>query len=274
MNKKRNPFLVVLLSLACPGLGHVYLAEFRKGATYNVTILLLSLGAFLCFRHTFYGGLVFVVFVLVVYIKCIINAFRLGRRPEGIILKPYNQWYIYLLLYICLNCITQVIPYGAGVQPFKFTSTSMEPTIQQGDLVMTDAAYYRHHKLSRGDLVAFTLPDSVYTPDVDDSKIVIVKRIIGLPGEKVEVEGPSVLINDVALEESYSIWRFGGVRDFGPEVVPPGKVFLLGDNRDQSRDSRYWPDHFLPVNRLKGRLLYIYWTWHWDRIKRIGQKIQ
>jgi signal peptidase I len=111
-----------------------------------------------------------------------------------------------------------------------------------------------------GDVVVFTLPD--------DPNTNIIKRVVGLPGDKVEVQGMKLLINDAIYDKDaeHAQWIFGGKKDFGPVIVPENKVLLLGDNRDQSKDSRYWvdangnPDPFLDVSRIKGRAFVIYWN--------------
>jgi signal peptidase I len=101
-----------------------------------------------------------------------------------------------------------------------------------------------------------------------------IKRVIGLPGETVEIKDKTVFINGQPLVEPYAHFlepplhrddpeyglRSEGTRDnWGPEVVPPGQLFVLGDNRDNSRDSRFW--HFLPRDQVKGRALLVYWSY-------------
>jgi len=161
------------------------------------------------------------------------------------------------------------------VEAFKIPSASMEPTLQIGDQILVNKLSYGLHLLffqkqsvwmwsipDRGDIVVFTLPDEPDTSDTDESDTNLIKRIIGLPGDRVEVRGTNVYINGslYAPDERYAVWQNGGTKDFGPMVVPPGRVFLLGDNRDYSKDARFWKDHFLPVERLKGRAFMIYWN--------------
>jgi signal peptidase I len=126
----------------------------------------------------------------------------------------------------------------------------------------------------RGDVVVFTRPDEVRTPNEDESAIHIIKRVVGLAGDTVEVSGAQVLINGEPLQEDYSQWIEGGSFEgnFGPVVVPTGKILLLGDNRDQSRDSRFWEDPFLDVGRVKGRAVIVFWSW--DSLARIGNVIR
>lgn len=160
------------------------------------------------------------------------------------------------------------------VEAFKIPSSSMEPTLVQGDHILVNKLSYGlqvpllneslfvYAKPSRGDVVVFTLPDDAATPEVDESETNIIKRVIGLQGDTVEVRGPFIYINGEIFDEQHyqHQWVFGGAHNFGPVTIPPGRVLLLGDNRDQSRDSRFWPDPFVELERIKGRAFVIYWN--------------
>ena len=178
--------------------------------------------------------------------------------------------------------IAAIILRASVVEAFKIPSGSMIPTLHIGDHILVSKFSYgirlpfvtytalQYSQPKRGDIVVFTRPDDPSTLE-DESAINIIKRVIGLPGETVEVRDTRVFINNEILDEPYARWQEGGLREgnFGPEVVPPGKVFLLGDNRDHSKDSRFWSDPFLDVGRIKGRALIIYWSW--DSMSRIGK---
>lgn len=174
---------------------------------------------------------------------------------------------------------------GSVVEAFKIPSGSMIPTLMIGDhLLVSKFSYglrlpfiaktlYRFGLPKRGDIVVFTRPDEPNTSE-DEGSINIIKRVIGLPGDTVEVRGTRVLINNVPLTEQYARWEEGGISDgnFGPEVVPADHVFLMGDNRDHSRDSRFWSYPYLESNRIKGRALIIYWSW--ESPFRIGKLVR
>lgn len=167
------------------------------------------------------------------------------------------------------------------VEPFKIPSGSMIPTLQIGDFILVLKFWYglrlplvtdsvtTWDSPKRGDVVVFTRPDDPNTPDEDDSDIHIIKRVVGLPGEQVEVRGAQVLINGQPLEESYAQWTEGGKFEgnFGPRTVPAGHIWLLGDNRDNSKDSRFWTEPFLDEKRVKGKAVIVFWSW--DSLKRI-----
>ena len=160
------------------------------------------------------------------------------------------------------------------VEAFKIPSSSMVPTLEIGDHILVNKLSYglrmplmkktlwQYATPDRGDIVVFTLPDDPATPDIDESQTNIIKRVMGLPGDSIEVRGMSVLINGQLYgeDERYARWLLGGRKDFGPVTVPAEHVLMLGDNRDYSKDSRFWNDPFLEISRIKGRAFIIYWN--------------
>ncbi len=160
------------------------------------------------------------------------------------------------------------------VQAFKIPTGSMEPNLLIGDHLLVnkfvfaptvsavEQALLPVRPVRRGDIVVFKYPED---PERD-----FIKRVIGLPGETVELKQHRILINGQAVDEPYAHYMTRGsgglsestsddVREnYGPVVVPAGSVFAMGDNRDNSQDSRYWG--FLPVQHIKGRALMIYWS--------------
>ena len=150
-------------------------------------------------------------------------------------------------------------------------SGSMEPTLQIGDQMLVNAMAYgvklpiigttliETSQPQRGDIVVFANPDG-HGPDY-------VKRIIGLPGETVSVGGQQVIINGKALDDHWAhIDRTSPAarRSFGPVTVPAGHYFMMGDNRTNSYDSRYWNNGeggFVPIEDIRGKVVMILWTW-------------
>ncbi len=175
---------------------------------------------------------------------------------------------------------------GTAIQAFKIPSGSMKPTLMIGDhILVTKFNYgfrlpfvnptiwqYAHPK--RGDVVVFTRPDDLETL-MNEDKTHFIKRVIGVPGDIVEVKGTKVFVNNKQLDEKgYEVWwEDGGRSNFGPKTVPEGKLFLMGDNRDRSKDSRYWfPYHFLDIKRVQGKALIVYWSF--DSLSRIFNLIK
>jgi signal peptidase I len=159
------------------------------------------------------------------------------------------------------------------VQAFKIPTGSMEPNLLVGDHLLVnkfvfspaatglERALLPVREVQRGDVVVFKYPED---PERD-----FIKRIVGLPGETIEVRGTEVLINGTAIPQPFAHFLLahdpgtplgeGDPRErYGPVTVPAGHYFAMGDNRDNSQDSRYWG--FLPAHFVKGRALMIYWS--------------
>jgi signal peptidase I len=118
------------------------------------------------------------------------------------------------------------------VQAFYIPSSSMEPTLNVGDRVIVNKLSYDLHDVNRGDLIVFERPDGA-EGDIKD----LIKRVIGLPGETVEIRNGTVIVDGRVLDEPY-LADDEILADFAPVQVPEGHVFVMGDNRDDSRDSR------------------------------------
>jgi len=155
--------------------------------------------------------------------------------------------------------------------PFKIPSSSMVPTIQVGDHIFATMFSYGlpvpftdiklfPQPVQRGDIVIFPYPKD---PSVD-----YIKRVVGLPGDTVEVQGKTVLINGKPLDEPYAYYepareglfgvRCDGLAFCGPLTVPAGHIFVMGDNRLDSADSRVWG--FVDESTIKGKGRIIYWS--------------
>jgi signal peptidase I len=135
---------------------------------------------------------------------------------------------------------------------------SMIPTIKIGERVLVDKVYYKIDDIERKDIIVFkptpTLLKEKYTDD-------FIKRVIGKPGDTIQIEGGKVYINDEPLREDYI--KEEPNEDFGPFTVPPNSVFVMGDNRNNSYDSRKWG--VVPMSYIKGRAILRFWP-----IDRIG----
>jgi signal peptidase I len=139
------------------------------------------------------------------------------------------------------------------VQAFYIPSGSMEPTLRTGDRILVGKFTYRVWDIHRGDIIVFRYP---LNPNKD-----FVKRVVGLAGERIEMKDGLVSINGRPLSEVYPTALPGGDRacssNYGPEVVPAASVFVLGDNRCNSEDSRFFG--FVPTKNIIGRALAVYW---------------
>jgi signal peptidase I len=138
-------------------------------------------------------------------------------------------------------------------QAFYIPSGSMEPTLRPGDRVLVNKLSYDLHAIHRGDIVVFKRPPSeANDPTIKD----LIKRVIGLPGETISGSGGQVSINGKVLKESY-LPRGTSTADFPPTPVPKDQYFVMGDNRGNSKDSRYIGS--IPGNLIVGRAFVRVW---------------
>ena len=128
---------------------------------------------------------------------------------------------------------------------------SMETTVMSGDRVMGSRLYYLSHDPERGDIVIFRWPDN--------EKIYYVKRLIGMPGETVEIKGGQVYIDGEPLDEPYIREPMNPNAPDMRFEVPEGSYFMLGDNRNYSRDSRYWNNPFVKKEKFIAKVLFRYY---------------
>jgi signal peptidase I len=181
------------------------------------------------------------------------------------------------------------------VQAFKIPSSSMEPTLQVGDHILvskfiygiripfTQTKLFQYKTPKRGDVIVFVYPK--------DASKDFIKRVIGVGGDRVNIEGEEIYINGEKIEDPWGFydpkneWRrtLGPVSPFEHVVVPKDHLFVLGDNRDNSQDSRVWG--FVHVREVKGKAFIIYFSgpsflhiflpWIWDEIRwgRFGKLI-
>ena len=180
------------------------------------------------------------------------------------------------------------------IQAFKIPSGSMKPTLLIGDHILvnkfiygikipfTDRYILKITKPKRGDVVVFKWPR--------DERKDFIKRVIGIEGDKIEIKDDILYVNDEKIKTEY----IGKYRDenitmankymellgksnhyildeymkhenYRPVIIPENSIFVMGDNRDNSHDSRYW--RFVSLNKLKGKAIIIYWSWpHWRRV--------
>jgi signal peptidase I len=160
------------------------------------------------------------------------------------------------------------------VQAFKIPSGSMLPTLQIGDHLLVNKFIYGvknpftenillpFEKPHHGDVVVFRFPQ--------DRSVDYIKRVVGVSGDTIVIKNKKVLVNDRPVEEihaqytsTYVMPATEGPRDnFGPIKVPEGKIFVMGDNRDNSYDSRFWG--FVDQRDVLGKASIIYWSWNID----------
>lgn len=141
------------------------------------------------------------------------------------------------------------------VQSFKIPSGSMQPTLIEGDRVLVNRLSYRLHDVNRGDVIVFSRPDSAAAGPGEPEDLI--KRVIALPGETIEAREGEVYIDGKALDEPYLVEGTKTLNLDEPVKVPEGEVFVMGDNRGNSSDSRFIGT--IPEDSVIGRAFAIIW---------------
>lgn len=266
MTKKRSPTWAALLSLIMPGLGHVYAGDFKKGLSligveYGVIIIAGVFGVL----STFYGIASLIVVAIGFYVFVVISSVRLALKNKEYQLQSYNRWYWYLAIFISVSVIVNVLFSSRGdilgYETYRIPAKSMEPTLQVGDFITVNT---RYQQPKVGDIIVFLYPK--------DRSIPYVKRVAAVGNDTVSIHDGIVYRNDKP-ENLLFVPESRRLRDFSISMderhVPEKELFLLGDWRDNSNDSRFWGT--VPVTDVIGKVTYI---WFSKDANRIGKAVE
>ena len=208
-----------------------------------------------------------------------------GKRGKSVIRENIEAILIALLIAIVVRTF--------AVQAFKIPSGSMLETLQIGDHILVNKIVYGTpidipftdinlfwmpglYKPQRNDIIVFKYPE--------DPKRDFIKRAVAVGGDVVEVKDKVLYVNGQQVSEPFAVRKDDMVRprsmdkrdNVGPFAIPQGKVFVMGDNRDQSYDSRFWGP--VDLKQIKGKAVIIYWSWDtskkWNHLNRIGRLVK
>jgi len=179
----------------------------------------------------------------------------------------YDKWYILisiLIFSIIASACSDYLSDPSRFKAYRLPAKSMVPTLLPGERILVDRQYYEDHKPERGEIIVFEYPK--------DPKKDWLKRIIAIEKDVVKGEKGKVYLNGKLLKEPYVQHTRNEVIEvmdnFGPFTVPAGTLFVMGDNRDGSLDSRHFG--VVSAEKVKGRVAYIYWS---QELGRIGTKV-
>jgi signal peptidase I len=269
--------IAFLLCLILPGAGHFLLGHFQRGTIWAVGVAGIRLGLLFALPI----GLLPLVFAFTVKI---IGPFASAFDAVALTVRQ-PRWVIVLVGWGALaagglGSAALVAVYTTHhAQTFTIPSGNMMDTLLIGDYIAVDMSIYRRTDPQRGDVIVFRYPQ--------DERRTFIKRIVGMPGDVISVRDRRVVRNGKRLNEPYvhrveaalddardtTVCRYAYGCD--PITVPPDSYFVMGDNRDNSQDSRHWG--FVKRESILGKPFAIYWSWdtdrHWLRTWRLGLPI-
>lgn len=287
---KRHIWVAIMLSLIAPGLGQVYCGKLTKGLLFvalntlpvsllmlvflfkNLTVMILGVVSLVIF-----GGIILII-------ALVDSIYLVNNVGANYVRKEYNRWYVYLLLLLIGggggNGTTFYIKSNI-VEAFRIPSVSMYPTIKNGDRILTDKTIYKKINPSRGDVVVYVNPEN---------RVNYIKRVVALEGDTVEMKNNQVYVNGRMLEHQtlskteleslktakksndevfyetngsskYLIFFSNSkvdekMQNFSEIKIPKYCCFMLGDNRNESLDSRNSGP--IPIAAIKGKATWVY----------------
>lgn len=293
--RSRNPWLAALATLWIPGLGHLYVGKPARATCLVATFVLAYVLLLSTYRYSLnFTSAVLFIGCLLICLGGIVDAWRQATRQINYSLKSYNRWWVYVAFILTIEIVLfgsaprTAIAFMKTTHNFHIQSASMAPTLIVGDYLITDIYPPRLAEIKNGDVILF-MRDGV----------VFVKRVVGMPGDQVSMTDGILSINgqprphqsDVTLQEARitseelkdasiyrEVWPDGHnvnilqkipatpYDSFSTMTVPADSVFVLGDSRDNSNDSRNFG--VIPRSQIIGRASFILWSRHFNRIGR------
>lgn len=300
----RNPLLAVLAALLMPGLGQLYNGQINKG--FFIFLIFIGSVPFLVLGSLYLPEslllivlIIHVITMIGIYVYGVIDSYRMARRvSDGYSLRFYNQpaAYIAALLFGYIMIIIPLTNYSRQhfVEAFRIPSNSMMPSLMRGDFFLADKRVNClgcKHQIKRGDLVLLVYPNN--------RTLIYIKRVIGLPGDTVEINNTEVRVNGVSIRANkitdlgsetlnsllktniaymeksefgtYPVlWQKDAKRKDISITVPNGTALVLGDNRDHTNDSRNFGT--VPLVDIIGKAKQIWFSWdvkegiRWERL--------
>jgi signal peptidase I len=265
IHKKRSPLLAGLLGLLSPGLGHLYLGEPARGllVVLAVYLAIAVLGA-LGLLAQFWGFVGEWCLMLALLLFAIIDPVLLARARAGqaYALKRYNRWYVYLLAGLLLSAVPGLTGTSRGralgYETYRNPAASMQPTLMPEEYFLADTRGFPGATPGRGEVVVYRYPP--------DPRMVFVKRVVAVGPARVALHEGRLLIDGVEVPETYphapAATRYS--LEMEERKLGKGEVFVLGDNRDNSDDSRMQGG--VPLDNILGRATVVWWSGDLGRI--------
>jgi signal peptidase I len=306
VRNKRHVWLAAMLSLIMPGLGQVYCGKLSRGLVFNFLNILplpIIIGLFSVSNSPALMQITISLILAggIIQLIAIIDSACIAKRTKtDYELKDYNKWYVYVLFVLIItggSTGSALYLRDQGLEAFRVSAVSNYPTIVPNDRLLANKLAYKKNDPEKGELIVFLNPEN--------RRINLVKRLIAVAGDTVEIKNGELYVNDQKLPQKklpqstlddirikvhgeplegdvfeeingdakYNIFlakpsHDNTSSDFTRTTVPEYHCFVLGDNRNLSRDSRHFGP--IPLATIKGRPDYLYWpAKDWSRFGRI-----
>ncbi len=273
----RSPIKAFLFSMLCPGLGQQYAGDLARGVSLYTALIVVSWLSAILFMLI--GSRISILLFAVPVVGFFFIAFDAylcaSIQPRDYKMRWYNRKGIYmgvfLLLLVTVNPLMDLVVGKTVVRAYIVHGTSMVPTLIDHDLLLANKLAYKTSNPKRGDVVLILFGKgrrSGVTRVIDDE---LIRRIIAVPGDTVEMRGNEVIINGEKLNEPYALYESslvysgGGENTLVAQKVPENSYFVLGDNRNHSLDSRVFG--FIDRDRLGGKITKVFWSWNLEEKK-------
>jgi signal peptidase I len=258
---RRRVWVAVLLAALFGPVAQVYCGRFKRAVglyAINWLIAFLAILALLYLPSGRLGLVVGAALIAGVYLFVLIDAIRLARSDSAAPLRRYQRWWVYVAIIIACGAVSEVVSrmnVRYWSEAFILTGGSMRNTLLAGDRFIVDKLPLLWRSPRRGEIVAYRSPgnrDEIFS-----------HRIVALPGDEIEIRDEQVILNDQPLTEEYAIFEgklapYEALSNLAPQSVPPGHVFILGDNRRAAKDSRF--EGFVPLDDVVGVARTIFWS--------------
>jgi signal peptidase I len=268
-----SAWIAALLTVLTPGLGHLYIGQARRGITLFILVMIadtLLMFAMMGVLARFWMFAISFGLLVGLWVFILMDAVVRARRTPPWAHRPQGRWTIYAGAFV-LACLVFAAPCIYALQAKasgrllwqSVSSSSMESTLEEGEFILADATYYRGRVPMRGEVAVYKHPKQ---PNLQ-----LINRIIAIEHDRIAIKAGHAIVNGMAVEEPYVQESAIGAQpaDMPEMQVPSGHVFVLGDNRANSVDSRDPVVHGpVPLSNLIGRVTDVAISRHLARMGR------
>ncbi|HZD53348.1 MAG TPA: signal peptidase I [Woeseiaceae bacterium] len=299
--RPRKPIVALLMSAVLTGFGQLYNGEVNRAIWLFLALLFINVPWVAVLALYVSRGLLLPMLLLTftssigIWIFSMVDAWRHAKSKPDYVPERWQTSGLYVLVFVVCNLVTlpalTIYVRARLVEPFRIPTASMEPSVLRGDFLFADKRYNCpgcKYRIQQGDIAVFAAPN--------DRTQLSIKRVIGLPGDRVGIEGRSVRVNGEPLSSGAPVqengtmlvtesgssgaewtvqWNAAGYMGRDLELtVPPGQVFVLGDNRSNARDSRQFGT--VSMEDVVGRARQVWFSLGPDGVRwgRIGQRVE